>query len=153
MKIYVLNYDGSINRHLGAYTKIEKARERLIEEKEKIQKQLKNECCVLNETEDRFEIYRIKDCCINHVSMFIEEMELDFDFRIEYWKEVAESHLESIQTDLEGPYSNLSKEEADKILENSADEFINDDNVWDVIDETLHRIVEDNAQEIVEGGK
>ena len=87
------------------------------------------------------------------MSIFIKEMELDFDFRIEYWKEVAQSHLESIQTDLEGAYSNLSDQEVDKILGRSADEFINDDNVWDVIDETLHRIVEDNAQDVVEGGE
>ena len=38
MKIYILNYEGTINKSLGAYVKIEKARERLIEEKKKIQK-------------------------------------------------------------------------------------------------------------------
>jgi len=151
MKIYVLNYESAINKLLGAYAKIEKARERLIEEKKKIQKQLKNEYCLVKETEDSFEIYGMKDSSVNHVSIFIKEMELDFDFRIEYWKEVAQSHFESIQTDLEGAYSNLSVQEIDKILEHSADEFINDDNVWDVIDETLHRIVEDNAQDVVKG--
>jgi len=153
MKIYVLNHESAINKLLGAYAKIEKARERLIEEKKKIQKQLKNEYCLVKETEDSFEIYGMKDSSVNHVSIFIKEMELDFDFRIEYWKEVAQSHFESIQTDLEGAYSNLSDQEIDKILEHSADEFINDDNVWDVIDETLHRIVEDNAQDVVKGGK
>lgn len=153
MKIYILNYEGTINKPLGAYAKIEKAREGLMEEKKKIQKQLKNEYCLLKETEDSFEMYWMRDCGVNHVSISIKEMELDFDFRIEYWKEVAQSHLESIQADLEGPYSNLSEEEVDKILERSADEFINDDNVWDVIDETLRRIVEDNAQDVVEGGE
>lgn len=153
MKIYILNYEGTINKPLGAYAKIEKARERLMEEKKKIQKQLKNEYCLLKETEDSFEMYWMRDCGVNHVSISIKEMELDFDFRIEYWKEVAQSHLESIQTDLEGAYSDLSDEEVDKILKRSADEFINDDNVWDVIDETLHRIVEDNVQDVVEGGE
>jgi hypothetical protein len=83
----------------------------------------------------------------------INEAELDFDFRMAYWKEVAESPLEAVQTDLEGKYSELSDEEKDKILEESADEFINDEVVWDVIDEAMKRIVEDKAKELVEGGK
>jgi hypothetical protein len=153
MKIYVLSYESPINKLLGVYAKIEKAKEKLIEEKKKIQEQLGDIYYLTKETENSFEIYKMGEGGFNHASVFIKEMELDFDFRIEYWKEVAQSHLESIQTDLEGAYSNLSDEEVDKILERSADEFINDDNVWDVIDETLHRIVEDNAQDAVEGGE
>lgn len=160
MKIYVLNYESvyagdKINKVLGSYTKIEKARERYEQEKEKIREQYKDEytCTCTSERKDDFEIWDGGNYDGDHVSLVINEAELDFDFRMAYWKEVAESPLEAVQTDLEGDYSNLSDEEKDKILEESADEFINDEVVWDVIDAAMRRIVEDKAQELVEGGK
>ena len=160
MKIYVLSYESvyagdKTTKVLGSYVDIKKARERFEQEKEQIQKQYEdeNEDISLNKTKNSFEIWQEGCYAEDHVSLMISESELDFDFRMAYWKEVAESPLEAVQTDLEGKYSELADEEKNRILEESADEFINDDKVWDVIDAAMKRIVEDKAQELVEGGK